>query len=67
MSLRGPAGVIYDIVVDPAHRGEGIGGALLAATLKALKTRRVPQVVLSTAEQNQPHSGCSLAPGSDGR
>src|SRR5262245_29670980 len=26
MSLRGPAGVLYDIVVDPAHRGHGVGG-----------------------------------------
>src|ERR1700741_4929304 len=25
MSLRGPAGVLYDIVVDPAHRGQGVG------------------------------------------
>src|SRR5262245_36132692 len=24
MALRGPAGVMYDIVVDPAHRGRGI-------------------------------------------
>src|SRR6266700_1980707 len=23
MSLRGPAGVLYDIVVDPAHCGQG--------------------------------------------
>src|SRR3982751_1253990 len=24
MSLRGPAGVLYDIVVDPTHRGHGV-------------------------------------------
>src|SRR5215213_8610440 len=53
MSLRGPAGVIYDIVVDPAHRGQGVGGMLLDATLKALEARGAPQVVLSTAEQNR--------------
>lgn len=53
MSLRGPAGVLQDIVVDPAHRGQGIGGMLLAASLAALKARDVPRVVLSTAERNE--------------
>jgi ribosomal protein S18 acetylase RimI-like enzyme len=53
MSLRGPAGVLYDIVVDPAQRGQGIGRALLEATLEALKTRGAPRVVLSTAERNE--------------
>src|SRR5690242_15925085 len=52
MSLRGPAGALYDIVVDPAHRGHGIGKALLDATLVALESRGAPQVVLSTAERN---------------
>ena len=52
MSLRGPAGVVYDVVVDPAHRGRGVGRALLDATLDELKTRGARQVVLSTAEQN---------------
>ena len=54
MSLRGPAGVLHDIVVDPAHRGAGIGRKLLDATLAALLARGVPRVVLSTAEQNAP-------------
>jgi ribosomal protein S18 acetylase RimI-like enzyme len=52
MSLRGPAGVLYDIVVDPAHRGHGVGRALLEATLAELATRGSPRVVLSTAERN---------------
>jgi ribosomal protein S18 acetylase RimI-like enzyme len=52
MALRGPAGVLYDIVVDPAHREQGIGRMLLDATLDALKARGVPRVVLSTAEGN---------------
>ncbi len=52
MSLRGPAGVLYDIVVDPAHRGRGVGRLLLDATIEALKTRGAPRVVLSTAERN---------------
>ena len=52
MSLRGPAGVLYDIVVDPGHRGQGVGGALLDAMLSALTARGMPRVVLSTAERN---------------
>ena len=52
MSLRGPAGALYDIVVDPAHRGQGVGRMLLDATLDTLKARGAPQVVLSTAERN---------------
>jgi ribosomal protein S18 acetylase RimI-like enzyme len=54
MSLRGPAGVLYDIVVDPAHRGHGVGRMLLDATLAALEARGAPRVVLSTAERNEP-------------
>jgi len=53
MSLRGPAGVLYDIVVDPAHRRQGIGRMLVDATLAALKSRGAPRVVLSTAEKNE--------------
>jgi ribosomal protein S18 acetylase RimI-like enzyme len=52
MALRGPAGVVYDIVVDPAHRRQGVGRLLLEATMKALKARGAPRVVLSTAERN---------------
>src|SRR6476646_932706 len=44
MSLRGPAGVLYDIVVDPAHRSAGIGQQLLEATIDALKSRGSPRV-----------------------
>ncbi|MDB4890104.1 MAG: acetyltransferase [Gemmatimonadetes bacterium] len=53
MSLRGPAGVLYDIVVDPEHRGHGVGRMLLDATVAALQERGVPRVVLSTAERNE--------------
>jgi ribosomal protein S18 acetylase RimI-like enzyme len=53
MSLRGPAGVLHDIVVDPAHRGAGLGRALLDATAAALKARGAPRIVLSTAHRNE--------------
>ena len=52
MSLRGPAGVMYDIVVDPDHRQQGVGRLLVDATLDALKSKGAPRVVLSTAERN---------------
>jgi ribosomal protein S18 acetylase RimI-like enzyme len=53
MSLRGPAGVLHDILVDPTHRGQGIGEALLTATLEALDAKGAPRVVLQTAERNE--------------
>ena len=52
MSLRGPAGVLYDIVVAPDHREHGIGRLLLDATLAALERLGAQQIVLSTAELN---------------
>lgn len=52
MALRGPAGALYDIVVDPEYRHRGVGRMLLDATVSALEARGVPQIVLSTAEPN---------------
>jgi ribosomal protein S18 acetylase RimI-like enzyme len=54
MSLRGPAGILYDIVVDPDNRGKGIGRQLLDATIAALGSLGSPRILLSTAEQNAP-------------
>jgi ribosomal protein S18 acetylase RimI-like enzyme len=54
MALRGPAGILHDIIVEPEHRGRGVGRLLLEATLAFLKSRGAPRVVLSTAEQNEP-------------
>jgi ribosomal protein S18 acetylase RimI-like enzyme len=51
-ALRGPAGVLYDIIVDPAERGRGVGRTLLDTTLAALAARGAPRVVLMTAEKN---------------
>jgi len=52
MSLRGPAGVVHDILVEPESRGRGIGLLLLDAALAFLKKRGAPRVVLTTAEGN---------------
>jgi ribosomal protein S18 acetylase RimI-like enzyme len=53
MALRGPAGVLHDLIVDPERRGRGVGRLLLEAALEFLRSRRVPRVVLSTAERNE--------------
>ena len=53
MALRGPAGVLYDLVVDEAHRREGIGSALMEAALAGLEKLGAPRVLLFTAEKNQ--------------
>ncbi|HEV8406387.1 MAG TPA: GNAT family N-acetyltransferase [Sphingomicrobium sp.] len=52
MALRGPAGVLYDLVVDPAERRKGIGSELLDATFAALGKLGAPRVLLFTAEKN---------------
>lgn len=53
MELRGPAGVLHDIIVDPEHRGRGVGRLLVNAALAFFGSRGVPRVVLSTAERNE--------------
>jgi len=53
MSLRGPAGVIYDIAVDPDHRRAGVGRRLVEAALDALTGLGAKQVVLSSATPNK--------------
>lgn len=53
MALRGPAGVLHDIVVDPDSRGQGVGRMLLDATLAALEAMGAPRVVFSKAERNE--------------
>jgi ribosomal protein S18 acetylase RimI-like enzyme len=53
MALRGPAGILHDIIVDPAARGRGVGRLLLDAALQFLQAQGAPRVVLSTAERNE--------------
>lgn len=54
MALRGPAGVIHDIFVDPSERNGGFGTALLDAAVSALVKLGAPQLVLETAAKNEP-------------
>ena len=53
LSLRGPAGVLHDLIVDPQYRNRGVGALLIEAAIEFLKARGAPRVVLSTAERNQ--------------
>lgn len=53
MSLRGPAGVLHDIIVDPGRRRHGVGRRLLAAVVDFVEARGLSQLVLSTAERNE--------------
>ena len=53
MALRGPAGVLHDVIVEPGRRGRGVGRLLLEAALEFLRSRGAPRVVLSTAERNE--------------
>jgi len=52
MSLRGPAAVLHDLIVDTPYRGRGVGRLLLDAVLSELTSRGAPRVVLATAERN---------------
>ena len=58
MALRGPAAVLYDLVVDPAHRRQGVGAALLDAAFDHFRKRGAPRVLLLTAYKN--HGAQSL-------
>lgn len=53
MMLRGPAGALHDLAVDPAHRRAGAGLALLDEALRLLTAHGAPRVVLSTAYRNE--------------
>lgn len=62
MALRGPAGVLYDLVVDPDHRRQRVGTSLLDAALAELQRLGSPRVLLFTAEKN--HAAQALFAGS---
>jgi ribosomal protein S18 acetylase RimI-like enzyme len=53
MALRGPAGVLHDIIVDPERRRSGVGKRLLEAALGFVLERGLNQLVLATAERNE--------------
>lgn len=53
MALRGPAGVLQDLIVEADYRGRGVGNQLLAAAMSALVARGAPQAVLMTAARNE--------------
>lgn len=52
LALRGPAGVIYDVIVAPAARTHGVGRRLVEGLIERLEALGAPQVVLFSATQN---------------
>ena len=52
-SLRGPAALLHDVLVEPAHRRRGVGRRLLDETLSMLRAKGARQIVLSTADRNE--------------
>jgi hypothetical protein len=53
MALRGSAGVLQDVIVDPKHRGRGLGRLLFEAMLTFFRSRGVPRVLLLTARSER--------------
>lgn len=53
MSLRGPAALLHDIIIEPGHRRRSVGRLLLDEMLAHLKARGAPRVVLSMAHRNK--------------
>jgi ribosomal protein S18 acetylase RimI-like enzyme len=53
MVLRGPAGNVYDLLVDPDYRRLGLGRRLMQAALDELRRRGSTQAVLFTADKNE--------------
>ena len=54
VSLRGAAGLLHDLMVDPTRRRQGIGKLLTRGMLGELRALGARQVVLATASPNHP-------------
>jgi ribosomal protein S18 acetylase RimI-like enzyme len=50
--LRGPCGYVHDLFVDESARHRGVGGALLSSGIAWARSKGMPQVVLSSAANN---------------
>jgi ribosomal protein S18 acetylase RimI-like enzyme len=53
--VRAPYGtLIADVMVDPGHRGRGVGRAALTSSLRALRAAGETTIVLNVTEGNRP-------------
>jgi GNAT superfamily N-acetyltransferase len=52
--LNGKVGWLQTVVVDPAHRGRGLGAAIVEYTLEWLRDKDVSQVTLRTTPAARP-------------
>ncbi len=50
--LLDTCGMLHDVIVEPAARGDGVGTALIEAIVRQLTARGAPRVVLKTAAVN---------------
>ena len=53
MELRGPCGVVHDVFVDEAARGQGAGRELMRAAIDWIRSMGRSQIVLSTKTRNE--------------
>ncbi len=51
--LRDESGYIHDVVVEQASRGQGIASGLVEEAAAWFGKRRMPRIVLGTAERNE--------------
>ena len=63
MAIRGPAGVIHDIFVEPAGRRQGLGRMLVDTTVAGLVARGATQIMLSTADKHRTGQGLFASAG----
>jgi ribosomal protein S18 acetylase RimI-like enzyme len=54
LDVEGDSGEVTAVYVQAVHRGQGIARAMLAATLKEARGRRLAQLHLCVAEDNGP-------------
>lgn len=62
MSLRGPAGVLHDIIVDPAHRGAASAGCSSMRRWVGCSPVARREWSCRQRRRTRRHSGCSRMP-----
>jgi len=54
LSVRGPTGaLVADVMVDPGHRGHGVGRRLLTSAVRSMRHAGVDRIYLNVTEGNE--------------